>query len=156
MEIVKPNRRGYSCEQLWEAPPEKTFPLLCPVRETEWVPEWAPRRVVSTSGVMEPGCLFVEPAEPYDAIWVLVGYEEGRWIDLYRTAPGVTVSRFTIRLEPVDGGRSRAELFYQHTSLSEDGDEVVDAFTAERFNEEMGHFEAAINHYLTTGRMIEG
>lgn len=154
MKIIKPNRRGYHCEQRWNGTPAQVFPLLCPVRETEWIPGWAPQLVVSGSGVMEPGCLFVESAEPYDAIWLLAGYERDHWIDLYRTAPGVTVSRFTIRLESVDDDKAGAEIFYQHTSLSEVGDKVVNAFTVESFNEEMNYFEMAINHYLTTGKMI--
>ena len=38
----------------WEhqvaAPPEKIFPLLCPVREKEWIPGWHAETVYLASG----------------------------------------------------------------------------------------------------------
>ena len=41
------------------APPETVFPLLCPVREADWVPGWQYRLIYSKSGVAEAGCVFI-------------------------------------------------------------------------------------------------
>ena len=38
---------------------EQRFPLLCPVREREWLAGWNPTIVHTKSGVAEPGCGFV-------------------------------------------------------------------------------------------------
>ncbi|MGI9537489.1 MAG: hypothetical protein ACR2PB_10480, partial [Desulfocapsaceae bacterium] len=38
--------------------PEKVFPLLCPVREYEWIPQWQCEMIYSRSGVAELGCVF--------------------------------------------------------------------------------------------------
>jgi hypothetical protein len=45
--------RRVSCEytQTNDASPEIVFPLLCPVREAEWVPDWKYRMIYSQSGV---------------------------------------------------------------------------------------------------------
>lgn len=40
------------------APLERVFPLLCPVREREWLQGWDATMVCSESGVAEPGCVF--------------------------------------------------------------------------------------------------
>ena len=41
-----------------EAPPERVFPLLCPVREHEWIPAWKAEMVHSKSGFAELDCVF--------------------------------------------------------------------------------------------------
>ena len=38
--------------------PEKVFPLLCPVREYEWVEPWRCDLVYTDSGVAELDCIF--------------------------------------------------------------------------------------------------
>ena len=40
------------------APVEKVFPLLCPVREYEWIDGWSCRLVHSESGFAEKGAIF--------------------------------------------------------------------------------------------------
>jgi len=156
MKIMKPRRRKQSCVQTWKATPDRVFPLLCPVRETEWIPGWEPRLVVSESGVMERDCIFVEPETPSDAIWIVTSHEPDRFVEMYRTVPGVAVSRFSIRLHPGDGGSTTACVSYEHTALGEAGEKMVEEFTAEHFAGFMQHFETTINHYLTTGGMVGG
>lgn len=46
-----------------EAPRALVFPLLCPVREREWLPGWQADIVHSTSGLVEEGCIFRSQAE---------------------------------------------------------------------------------------------
>jgi hypothetical protein len=54
-------RRVHQHIQTNDAPPETVFPLLCPVREAEWVPEWKFKTIYSQSGVAEDGCVFLTP-----------------------------------------------------------------------------------------------
>ena len=154
MKIAQPKRRKHSCIQTWNATPDKAFPLLCPVRETDWIPDWDPKLVVSNSGVMELDCLFIEPDTPNDAIWIVTRYDPNRFVEMYRTAPAVTVSKFSITLDEAKDGTTRAFISYEHTALSNEGEKAVNNFTSEHFNELMNHFEAAINHYLSTGQKI--
>jgi hypothetical protein len=153
MNIVNPNRGKHSCTQTWNGKVESVFPLLCPVKEADWVPGWEPNLVVSSSGVMEKNCIFLEPEGENEAVWVVTAYENNHYLDMYRVMPGVAVSQFTIILDE-DENYTKACISYEHTSLGEAGDELVNEFTEGGFNEFMSHFEAAINHYLETGSMI--
>ena len=54
------NRITHEYTQTNAAPPSAVFPLLCPVRETDWVPGWQYRMIYSLSG-MEAGCVFATP-----------------------------------------------------------------------------------------------
>jgi len=74
MKLIKPNRNKYSCTQQWKGSIDELFPLLCPVREMEYVPGWNPTLVVSDSGVVEQDCLFIVPDSPADSIWVVNDY----------------------------------------------------------------------------------
>ena len=154
MKIVKPKRRKHSCSQTWKGKVDTVFPLLCPVKEAEWIPGWEPGLVISQSGVMEKNCIFLEPDEEQQAIWIVSAYERNRYLDMYRILPGVTVSQFTIFLDE-NGELTNSNISYEHTSLGESGDKIVNDFTGENFKEFMSHFETAINHYLETGSMIE-
>ena len=40
------------------ATPDRVFPLLCPVREYEWIPGWECDVLHSVSGVAEEDCVF--------------------------------------------------------------------------------------------------
>jgi len=51
MRISNPNRATHTYRQHLLAAPSKVFPLLCPVRETEWADGWLPEVVISVSGV---------------------------------------------------------------------------------------------------------
>jgi hypothetical protein len=39
-------------------PPDLVFPLLCPVREYEWLDGWECEMIYSTSGIAEDSCIF--------------------------------------------------------------------------------------------------
>lgn len=47
-----------SCRQTIDAKPEVVFPLLCPVREAEWLDGWNCRMIYSVGGLVEEGAVF--------------------------------------------------------------------------------------------------
>ena len=51
MKIVKPNRVTRTCTQRLVAAPAAVFPLLCPVREADWIDGWNPPLAISSSGI---------------------------------------------------------------------------------------------------------
>lgn len=154
MELIKPIRRKHTCHQTWLGSVSSVFPLLCPVKEMDWIPGWLPRLVVSGSGGMEKNCLFVERDGEGEAIWVVTDYEKNRFLSMYRILPGVTVSQFYIRLSEGRESTTEAEVSYEHTALGEAGEKVVAGFSEENFLTFMAHFEAALNYYLTHGELI--
>ena len=62
--INKPRRLIHSYTQSIKGTPGQIFPLLCPVREADWIPGWETDWVISNSGVAEPGCMFQTSPRP--------------------------------------------------------------------------------------------
>ncbi|MFZ0286284.1 MAG: hypothetical protein WAL32_13730 [Terriglobales bacterium] len=186
------------------APPEQVFPLLCPVRETEWVPGWQHTLIYSKSGVAEAGCVFITEENGREITWLITEYDPQTfriafvWVD-----PRMLTAQINITLEPETArpasrfapplqagtfsrppaaerrqnkahGASRgsraandqapegrknsivtsAHIQYTYTGLSPDGNREVERFTEAWFRDKMQSWEAAINHYLKTGKCI--
>ena len=78
MEIRKPNRRSHTYTQNLVAGPGEVLPLLCPVREADWIEGWDPTVVFSESGLVEDGCVFMTASDPGPAIWFVTRHEPDR------------------------------------------------------------------------------
>lgn len=154
MRIAAPNRTSHTYRQRLLASAERVFPLLCPVRETEWALGWAPRLIVSTSGVAERDCVFVTPEGDASAVWYVTRHEPHRfYVEMLKITPEVTACRLDIQLVP-DGPACFADVAYSHTSLGPAGDTFVAGFTADYYRRFMQAWAAELNHFLTTGRML--
>ncbi len=154
MKIVPPKRVSRTYVQRLVAPPEAVFPLLCPVREAEWIPGWDPLLVVSTSGIAEADCVFITRSGPDETIWYVTDYQpKAGFIAFVRTTAGLTACRLSIQLAATAEG-STATITYAHTSLGKRGDAFVDGFTEARFAGEMQSWEKRLNHYLATGTCL--
>lgn len=155
MKIIKPNRVTRSYVQRLVKEPAAVFPLLCPVREAEWIEGWDPGLVIASSGAAEPDCVFTTPAEPADAIWYITRHEPGAgFVEMLKITPQVTACRLTIQLRPAPGG-CEAEVTYSHTSLGPRGDAFVASFTEETYRSFMQDWEARLNHCLLHGAMLK-
>jgi hypothetical protein len=137
------------------APPETVFPLLCPVREADWVPGWQYRLIYSQSGFAELGCVFITEENHRETTWIVTEYDPAAfriafvWVD-----PGMVTAQIRIRLEP-SGHATTAHIQYTYTALSPEGNREVERFTEDWFRQKMQGWESAINHYLRTGKPID-
>jgi len=151
MHITKPNRATHTYRQSLHAPPAKVFPLLCPVRETEWAEGWLPDLVISNTGVAERDCVFITPDNAGKAIWYITRHEPEKWfVEMLKILAGVTACRLTIQLSE-NGDGCFADVTYSHTSIGPAGDEFVAKFTADYYQKFMQAWEKALNHFLKTG-----
>jgi hypothetical protein len=142
------------------APPEKVFPLLCPVREADWVPGWQYRLIYSGSGVAEYGCVFITPNEDStESIWVVTDYDPATFhIAFAWVNPGRVAAQIRIRLRRSAGdspSHTHAFVQYTYTGLSTEGNREVERYDQKWFLHKMQSWEAAINHYLQTGKRID-
>lgn len=141
------------------APPEKVFPLLCPVREADWVPGWQYRLIYSESSVAEYGCVFITPNEDgAETTWVVTDYDpESFRIAFVWVNPGLVVAQIRISLsrstEAPD--HTSALIRYTYTGLSAEGNREVERYDQAWFQQKMQSWEKAINHYLQTRRRID-
>lgn len=157
MKIADPVRVRRTYRQHLDAPPDRVFPLLCPVREADWVPGWDPSLVFSTSGVAEDDCVFIMPDDDTDdAIWVITRHDAAAHVVAFvKVTPGHTVSRIEITLASDAPERTVATVTYQYTALSDAGEAFVRDFTEAAYVDFMQQWERQLNHYLRTGRMLE-
>jgi len=152
--ITNPNRVTHSYRQRLQAAPAKVFPLLCPVRETEWADGWMPELVISSCGAAERDCIFTTADKLGTAIWYITRHEpEGWFVEMLKILPGVTACRLEIRLSE-SGDGCFADITYSHTRLGPAGDEFVARFTSDYYQKFMQVWEKEINHFLTTGRRL--
>lgn len=151
MKISKPNRVVRTYTQRLIGHPSEVFPLLCPVREADWIEGWNPLCVLSDSGVAEPDCVFVTSAEPHDAIWYVTRHEtDAGYVEMLKITPSITACKLSIQLHAIETG-TEAIVTYSHTSLGPEGDEFVASFTQEHYLRFMRDWEARLNHYLEHG-----
>ena len=151
MHITKPNRVTRCYKQRLRAAPAKVFPLLCPVRETEWANGWSPELVISSSGVAERDCIFTTPDKLGTAIWYITRHEPDRWfVEMLKILPGVTACRLEIQLSE-NGDECFADITYSHTSIGSAATSFVAKFTADYYQKFMQEWEKELNHFLTTG-----
>ena len=152
--VATPVRVKRTYTQRYAAPVERLFPLLCPVREAEWIEGWAPTLILSESGVAEADCVFVTSASPVDAVWVVTRHEpDNGFVEMIKVTPEVTVCRLSIRLRAVGSG-CEADVCYAHTSLGPRGDAFVDAFTDDAWRRFMRDWELRLAHYLECGEAL--
>ena len=155
MKIIKPVRATRTYVQHLDAEPAVVFPLLCPVREAEWIEGWNPLTVISASGYAESDCVFTTLSEPSDAVWYITRHEaDVGFVEMLKITPSVTACRLTIRLRASADGTA-AEITYCHTSLGPKGDEFVASFTEDFYRAFMQDWEARMNHYLRHGTALQ-
>ncbi len=134
----------------------KVHSLICPVKEAEWLDGWDYDLVFSHSGFAEKGCVFTSRSEgEKDTIWLITKRDDSACETKFaRITPDSRVGDVTIRIE--DGGNhtSRVHITYTITALTEEGNRFIENFTEENFAKDMKFWEAAMNHYLETGKAL--
>jgi len=151
MRITTPNRVTHAYRQRLCSSAARVFPLLCPVREIEWVDHWLPELVISSSGIAERDCVFITPDKPGNAIWYVTRHEPENWfVEMLKIVPRVMAYRLEIQLTP-NGDQCFADVTYSHTSIGAAGDEFVAEFTADFYQQFMQAWEKELNDFLNTG-----
>lgn len=152
--IRQGNRVSHTYTMNIEATAGDVFPLLCPVREYDWIDVWECRMVYSESGVAELGCVFLTdlPGRGPET-WIVSRFESPGRIEFCRVAGTSRACHLTVALEDHGDGTTTVDWSYTHTAIDEAGREFVDSYSAERFRTEMQSMEARLTHYLREGEM---
>ena len=135
----------------------KVFPLLCPVREAEWLPGWKYRLIYSESGLAEDGCVFSTPNDVGpETVWMVTHYDPAAFKVAYAwVRPGMIATQLRISLSPAPNGKTSTHIHYLYTALSPAGNTEIDRnFTPEWFRSKMQSWETAINHFLRHGTLV--
>jgi hypothetical protein len=133
--------------------PERIFPLLCPVREYQWIPHWGCEMLHSASGVAEEDCVFrtgFPGQEP--VLWVVTRYEPPGRIEFTCFVADSHVQRLKIALT-AEGETTRLDWTNRWLSVSPQGDAWIAAWSEEAEAKKMDNIRRMLTHYLTTGTM---
>jgi len=155
--VSEPVTRTYL--QRIEAPPASVFPLICPVREAEWLEGWgdAVEIVNSRSGVAEEGCVFRTRAEGQpETVWMITRHDAERGlVEFVRVTPGLVATRLTVEIEAGADGGSTVRVTYTFVPLSAAGAELVrEKHSEAAFRRSLEWWERSMNHWLRTGETL--
>jgi hypothetical protein len=157
MAHFKANRVTRTYTQKIIASPDTVFPLLCPVREADWLDGWSYEWIYSDSGYAEEGGVF-KSTEPDGAetFWLITKQDRENYrIEFVRMTPGSRVGKLSIQLTDNLGGTTSSTVSYTFTALTEAGNRFIDDYTEDRFKEAMIWWEKSINHFLKTGEKLK-
>jgi hypothetical protein len=133
------------------APPERVFPLLCPVREYDWIPGWQCEIAFPETGLAELDAVFTtEVTDRGQEIWQVSRYEPPGLIEFAVAAPQSHTTRLAIEVKPTEGG-SRLTWTRVYTGLTPAGNELLAGFTDEWHDALMSGIAAMMDAYLTAG-----
>ncbi len=146
--ITPPLRVVRRYRQTIAATPERVFPLLCPVREKEWLPGWESRMLYSVSGVAEPGAVFLTRDAQGSTYWLITEHQPARRVAFARFQPDGLVVRCEIDLAPLPEGRSAVTVVYTYTAVEPRGEKALAQLTEEAWGKLQTFWENSMNQWL--------
>ena len=136
------------------AVPEVVFPLLCPVREHDWIAGWSCEVIHSESGMAEEDCVFLTSfADAGPMTWVVSRYHPPRVIEFTCFVHGAYVMRLKIVLA-AEGDSTRLEWTRRWLSLGPKGDAWLAAWSEAGYRKRMDDVGDSLRHYLATGHIL--
>ena len=138
------------------ASPERVFPLLCPVRERDWLPYWNCEIICSTSGVAEPECVFTTDIPGRGKmIWVVTRYELPQLIQYTVFKPESHTWNLSIRIIPEASEFCRLTWQHVFTGLTDSGNRYLRQYTDDHHRDHLRRIERHLIHFLRTGKMLQ-
>ncbi|MTI67968.1 MAG: hypothetical protein FH753_15390 [Firmicutes bacterium] len=143
-------------KQILKSSRNEIFPLLCPVREKEWLQGWDYDMIISDSGFAEKGCVF-KTNNPYGNYhWVITKHDFKNYeIQFVKTIMEKLIVIIDISLKEMSENNTHCYIKYTFIALNE---RVIDIMhkesSKEEFNKHMKKWERSLNYYLKHGKML--
>jgi len=153
-QTVKGARKVFKGKQDYSFPPEDVFPMLCPVREYEYLPRWDCDIVYLDSGLAEQGGVFTTHSHgegDHKDVWVISRYDTNRAIDFVRV-DGMRTMAYRIELQGTETGGTVVSWEQTITGLTEEGNQHVNTLRQSDFTAMLLHMQELLQHYLAAGR----
>ncbi len=147
-------RKEFTHEALIHAPPERVFPLLCPIREKEWIDGWDARVLWSRSGVAEDNAMFATHIESGET-WVTTRYEPERFrVEYTIFAGGHAVLRMDLALADAGHGTTRWTTRRTYTGLDVLGRALISRTTERQVLDDQDRLARQLEYFLANGKML--
>ena len=147
----------FACHSMFgiEAPPERVFPLLCPVREHEWIPTWKAEMVHSKSGVAELDCVFrTNSSLEGNRTWICTNYAPPRTIGYTSFSDLGYIMRLDIRLEARGENATHVSWSRRFIATNPTGEAWVKQLDTASASKATERLATLLGHFLTTGSML--
>ena len=151
-----PKRITREYRQTIHATPEKIFPLLCPVREADWLDGWQYNMIYSKSGLVEEGAVFSTPCEgEEDTVWVVTKHDPKTYlIEFVRFTHRSRTCVLKVAVKSKDGNSSYVDVSYTYTGITPEGNDFLNHFTEDAFLGAVIFWEKSMNYFLETGERL--
>lgn len=139
--------------------PAEIFPLLCPVREYDWIPDWSCTMNYSESGVAEKNAVFRTDHlfGVKSVVWYCITYEPDTFIEYLMVSGRDGVVRLSIGLAQKDDRKAEVTWAMVFTATSWAGRRIGRRqFSEAAFTEMMRSRQAQLDHYLLSGTAVSG
>ncbi len=149
----KANRKSLNFSVTLNTTVEEFFPLLCPAREADWIPDWDCDLIYTESGYAEDKCVFVTDKSNSvgDGVWIFTGYKENDYVEFVRFQEN-TLLAVKITVADNGDGTVTGTWHVMATALNERGNKELEQMPgSEQRANALGKM---LNHYLTTGKTI--
>jgi len=150
-------QKTFTCTQINTGNIKEVFPLLCPVREKDWIDGWNCKMIHSISGLIEKNCVFTTKHHgDLETIWHVTQYDKENYsIEFLRVTLNENTVRINIHLEKIDESNTKTHISYLYTILGIYQVKEKMSQIEQSFLESMTYWEKAINYYLKTGKMLK-
>ncbi len=157
MADARPHKVTRRHVQRYAAPARQVFPLICPVREKAWDPDWDCELLYSRSGFAEPDCVFrTVDEEGCEEIWYFTEHDPAALkMQIVRVSPPSRAGKIDIALKERGPSACEVEVTYTFVALDPEGERFLAEYTQESFAAFMTAWERALDHYLRTGERVE-
>ena len=135
---------------------EEIFPLLCPVREKEWLQGWDYDMIYSESGYAEKGCIFETNNDYGNYRWIITKHDSNNFgIQFVKTIKETLVVIIDIDLEEENIKLTKCKIQYTFIALGDEASKhMYEENSEEDFNRHMKKWEDSLNYYLKQGLML--
>jgi hypothetical protein len=148
-------------EKTIQGEPEVIFPMLCPVLEEKWIPNWEYELVHSKSGENETGCIFRENIsgthyfeELVTATWTTILHDsENKRVEFILFYDDKALARSSVEISRLHDGYSRVKWQKTLTLLKSMDDKFSDQALQQKVMESLEFIADSLSYYFETGHM---
>jgi hypothetical protein len=138
------------------ATPDKIFPLLCPVREKDWIEGWNCELIYSRTGVAENNCVFTTDfPRGREEVWTVSRYEpELHVIQFVIVSPEAYVMKLDISLRESADNSTAVSWSTTFTGLTTEGNSFIEQHCGKASDARKALLFKVLEHYCLTGKML--
>ncbi|MEJ2249769.1 MAG: hypothetical protein P8Y97_08925 [Candidatus Lokiarchaeota archaeon] len=142
----KYRRENREIIETFKVPPNKIFPLLCPVREADWIPEWDCELIYTDSGYAEEKCVFRTKEKNFHdrGTWTFTDYKKNEYVKYVELTQDIIKHGEINLIEKEDGGTIMSWKTTL-TALSEIGNEKIEKILS---NQDRHPITELLRYYL--------